>query len=121
MTTTLASDPISLLRGQPAALALRIPADGAGRGANFTVQPVLQIVDEGGNGTSVSECVTASITFGGGLTGGTHVSSSGDTFSFNSLGISSTTSPGSYTITYIAGCCAANSSIRPATQTIQVP
>jgi hypothetical protein len=55
------------------------------------------------------------------LTGATTVSSLGDTFSFNSLGVSSTTNPGTYTIYYATGCSSASSSLLGITQEITVP
>ncbi len=119
-TAPLISDPISLLRGKPYALALRIPAEGGTRGAAFSVQPVLQAVDAGGNPTPVAECVNVSISFGAALTGSTQTTAVGDTFTFGSLGVSSTSNPGTFTLTYTTGCCAPNGALIPASQQIQI-
>jgi len=117
---TLSSDPISIRRGRPYALAIRIRADGATRGSVFAVQPVIQVVDAGGNGTPAGECVNAHINPGGTLTGITQLSSTGDTYSFTNLGVDALTSPGEYKLTYNVGCCAPTGTILPVEQTIEV-
>lgn len=119
----LISDSITLLVGAAYKVLLKVPADGAVRGGQFASQPVLQITDAGGNVISVSDCITASIVggFGGAaLTGGVTISGSGGTFAYFSLGLSATTSPGSYTIFYSNGCCVGSGTLLPASQTIDV-
>lgn len=120
-TSTLSSDPITLLRGQPYKLAIRIPAAGATRGSTLSVQPVLQAVDAGGNPTTVAQCVNARISIGATLTGITQLSIVGDTFAFQNLGLSATSVAGTFTITYYTGCCVADQALIPASQEIQIP
>jgi hypothetical protein len=121
LTSTLSSDPITLLQGQPYKLALQTPASGATRGSVFAVQPVVQIVDAGGNPTATAECVNAGIDPGAILTGSTQINSVTATYAFYNLGISAASNPGTFTITYGTGCCAPNGALLPVSQQIQVP
>jgi len=120
MTSTLSSDPITLLRGQPYKLVILVPAQGATRGSTFAVQPMIQAEDAGGNPTTIAQCVNARISIGATLTGITQLSGVGDTFDFPNLGVSADTSPGTYTITYNTGCCVPDALLIPASQEIQV-
>jgi len=96
---------------------------GAVRGGLFASQPVLQITDAGGNVIPVSDCITASIVggFGGAALTGATISGSGGTFAYSSLGLSTTTGSGTYTMFYANGCCVGSGTLQPASQTIEVP
>jgi hypothetical protein len=81
----------------------------------------VQVVDAGGNPTPAAECVNATIGPGATLIGSTQAYSVTETYAFSNLGISATSNPGTYTITYGTGCCAPNGALLPASQQIQVP
>jgi hypothetical protein len=116
----LSSDPIALLVGAPYKVLLKVPAAGAVRGASFQSQPILQITDAGDNLTPVGDCITATIIGGAVLAGEVTVSGSG-TFAYTSMGLSSTTNPGTYTIYYSNGCCVGSGTLVRASQSIEVP
>jgi hypothetical protein len=117
---TFESDPITLLVGPAYMIVLRVPASGALSGAPFDVQPVLEVTDTGGNPVSISDCITARISFGATLVGGATISSAGSLFTFRDLGAVATGGPGPYTISYAAGCCGGGSSLLSASQSILV-
>src|SRR6185369_330613 len=97
-TSKLESAPISVRRGQPSALTILVPADGATRGSTFSVQPVIRSVDAGGNPVPAGDCINVRIQPPEVLTGSTQVTGVGDTFMFNSVGVDATTPPGIYTL-----------------------
>jgi hypothetical protein len=73
-----------------------------------------------GPADAAEDCVNVRIQPPGALTGSTQISSVGDTFMFNSVGIDATTNPGTYTLTYSTGCCASSTAIQAAMQQIEV-
>jgi len=102
--TSLASDAqsITVSTGPAAALAISTQPAGGVYGTALTTQPVVRVVDTGGNSVSVSgRTVTAAIASGAGSLAGSSVLTNGNgVATFTGLAVTGT--PGAFTLTFAA-------------------
>ncbi len=105
---TVNSSSFTVAAGSPTQLAITTQPSGAVSGVNFTTQPVVQIRDAGGNLTSSTANVTATIATGTGtLVGTATVAAVGGVATFTNLRIDGS---GAHTITFTSGALTAATS-----------
>jgi hypothetical protein len=111
--TTVISNSFQLSAGAPVTLGIQTPPAGGGLNGAFTTQPVIALLDNGGNvSTSATSAVTATITAGNGTLTGASSTAVAGVATFSGLGVTGTS--GVRTITFASpGLTSVSTTVTP--------